>query len=92
MSDGTIFGIIVVAIFAYGFWRGWKQLTEGEGFLASRLPQKAKVWLNQKKAGPIVAKMGISCVLAYVFAAIAFAVLFFTLIKIILSFCNSIFK
>lgn len=92
MSDGTIFGIIVVAIFAYGFWRGWKQLTNGEGFLANRLPKKAKVWLNQKKAGSIVAKIGISCVLAYVFAAIAFVMVFFTLIKILLSFCNSMFK
>ena len=81
MSDGTIFGIIVVAVFVYGFWRGWKQLTNGNGFLASRLPQKAKVWLNQRKAGPIVAKIGISCVLAYVFAAIALAVIAYTIVR-----------
>ena len=53
MSDGTIFGIIVVAVFVYGFWRGWKQLTNGNGFLASRLPQKAKVWLNQERRGQL---------------------------------------
>lgn len=86
MSDGTIFGIIVVAVFVYGFWRGWKQLTNGNGFLASRLPQKAKVWLNQRKAGPIVAKIGISCVLAYIFATIAFLVFIYTIIEIVFHF------
>ncbi len=89
MSDGTIFGIIVVAVFVYGFWRGWKQLTNGNGFLASRLPQKAKVWLNQRKAGPIVAKIGISCVLAYVFAAIALAVIAYTIVSLIGRWINS---
>ena len=89
MSDGTIFGIIVVAVFVYGFWRGWKQLTNGNGFLASRLPQKANVWLNQKKAGPIVAKIGISCVLAYVFAAIALAIIAYTIVSIIRRWINS---
>lgn len=89
MSDGIIFGIIVVAVFVYGFWRGWKQLTNGNGFLASRLPQKAKVWLNQRKAGPIVAKIGISCVLAYVFAAIALAVIAYTIVSLIGRWINS---
>ncbi len=89
MSDGTIFGIIVVVVFVYGFWRGWKQLTNGNGFLASRLPQKAKVWLNQRKAGPIVAKIGISCVLAYVFAAIALAVIAYTIVSLIGRWINS---
>ena len=89
MSDGTIFGIIVVAVFVYGFWRGWKQLTNGNCFLASRLPQKAKVWLNQRKAGPIVAKIGISCVLAYVFAAIALAVIAYTIVSLIGRWINS---
>ncbi|MBU5477694.1 hypothetical protein KQI69_00570, partial [Eubacterium sp. MSJ-13] len=74
---------IFCAYFVYGFWRGWKQLSKGEGFLASRLPQKTKIWLNQKKAGPIAAKIGISFVLSYVFAGITLAIAAYTFIKII---------
>lgn len=81
MSEETIFTIIIVAAYIYGFWRGWKQLTKGEGFLASRLPQNAKMWLNQKKPGSVAAKIGISCVLSYVFAAVTFCVLLFWIIK-----------
>ncbi len=92
MSEETIFTIIIVAAYIYGFWRGWKQLTKGEGFLASRLPQNAKMWLNQKKPGSVAAKIGISCVLAYLFAAVALAVLAYTVIRIIGHIVNGLFK
>lgn len=91
MNESTILGIIILAVFAYGFWRAWKQLTQGQGILASHLPPKVLAWVNQKKAGSVAVKIGVSCVLAYIFAAITVLIAAYTLVKIIFRWVNSIF-
>lgn len=90
MDESTIGAIIILAVFAYGFWRAWKQLTQGKGILASHLPAKALVWVNQKKAGSVAVKIGVSCILAYIFAAITAIIAVYTLVKIIFRWTNSI--
>lgn len=90
MNESTFWGIVILAVYVYGFWRGWKQLTQGKGFLAGRLPEKALTWLNQKKAGSVAVKIGVSCILAYIFAVIAVALAVYTFVKIIFRWVNSI--
>lgn len=79
-DGGSILTIILIGFLVYGFWCGWKQLTQGSGFLGGHLPERAIIWLNQKKAGAIVVKIGISVVLAYIFAAFAIVGLIITII------------
>lgn len=90
MKENTIFGIIILAVFAYGFWRAWKQLTQGQKILASHLPTKILEWINQKKAGSVVIKIGVSCILAYIFAAIAVIMAAYTLVVVIFRWVNSV--
>lgn len=90
MNENTIWGIIILAIYVYGFWRAWKQLTQRQGFLADHLPSKALAWLNQKKAGSVAVKIGVSCILAYIFAAMAIIIAAYTLVVIIFRWVNSI--
>lgn len=89
MSESMIFDIIMVALYVYGFWRGWKHLTKGNGFLASRIPEKSLAWLNQKQPGSVAAKIGVSLVLAYIFAAVAIVIGAYALLKIVYRFVNS---
>lgn len=88
MSESMIIGIIMIALYAYGFWRGWKRLSKGEGFLASRIPAKSLAWLNQKQPGSVAAKIGVSVVLAYIFAAVAIGVCIYKIIKFIFRCAN----
>lgn len=81
MNGDLILAIVLALLLIYGFWCGWKQLTNGSGLLGGHLPQKAIVWINQKKAGPIVVKAGISLVLAYIFVAMGILLIFITYIS-----------
>lgn len=71
MDGNMIATIALLALLGYGFWCGWTQMTNGSGFLGGHFPRKALNWVNQKKVGPMVVKIGLSVAVAYIFSAIA---------------------
>lgn len=84
MNADFIITVILIALLGYGFWGGWKQLTQGCGLLGGHLPQKAIVWLNKKQVGSVAVKVGISVVLAYVFAFLSIATVLLSFIAHVL--------
>lgn len=83
MSGDSIITFAMFALLAYGFWSGWKQLSNGSGFLGGLLPQKALVYLNCKQFVPVILKIGISLVISYIIAAITILTLILKLIGLI---------
>lgn len=88
MNGDAILVIVLLVLLVYGFWCGWKRLTnlDGNNFFGGRLPQKAKdglnkafAWLNAKKPVPMIIKIVISIALAYLFVCIELIALFLKL-------------
>ena len=85
MNGDTILTIVLIILLIYGFWCGWRRLTnlDGNNFLGGWLPQKVKdglnkvfAWINMKKPVPVIVKIVLSIVLSYLFVAIEFLALF----------------
>ena len=75
------FSIIILGIFAVGVIMAWRQLTNGTGFVGSRLSPLTLEKLNSGSVGAIVGKIALSAVLGYVI----FAILIITgIIKLVL--------
>lgn len=74
------FGWIVIAIFAYGAIRGWRNISLGRGIIGRLMPDSFFNWVNQQNIGPVVVKAGISFVFSYIFAVLAILSLIFGLI------------
>ncbi len=79
MTGDTILVIVLLVLLVYGFWCGWKRLTnlDGNNFFGGCLPRKAKdglnkafAWLNAKKPVPMIIKIVISIVFSYLFICI----------------------
>lgn len=78
----NFFTIVLIILYAYGFYSGWNQLTHRTGLICSHITQKTTNWINQKKFGPIVVKILISFIFAYVFCVITILKLILALFKL----------
>ena len=60
--------LILVLLWIYGIWSGWKQMSTGSGFIGGLLPSNSIQWLNKKVPQAIAVKAGISIILGGIFA------------------------
>ncbi len=61
-SGEIILSIIIMLVFAFGTWRGWRQLTKRIGFVGSKIKDSQYKWLQQDKTSSKVVKI-IICVI-----------------------------
>ena len=74
--------IAVVVLWAYGIWKGWKQIGDRSGVIAW-LPANALQWLNQPKMANRVIKAFIAVTFGGVFAVASLLALLLSLMNYI---------
>ena len=78
------FSIIILGVLVVGIIMAWGQLTNGTGFVGSRLSPLTLEKLNSGSAGAIVGKIALSAVLGYVIFAILIITGIFKLVLFII--------
>ena len=60
--------LVLVLLWIYGMWSGWKQLSYSRGIIGSLVPQPPLQWLNQNQVPSIAVKAFVSLILGGIFA------------------------